>query len=153
MYVVSLSNSCFLLLTSLFKYSWKESACMEFENIKLYNCVMHFLHCQDGTYYLRLASGFVSVSLKGLMLDWNCCLSTNNSTWNWAYLCCNLQPCVFFIVIEIRHWTKASFCDQVDYFHWIVDKIPDLSILNTAGCRYIVPKLYKQYCAICWFKR
>jgi lipopolysaccharide-binding protein len=29
--------------------------------------------------------------------------------------------------------------------HWIVDKIPDQSILNTAGWRYIVPQLYKQY--------
>lgn len=29
--------------------------------------------------------------------------------------------------------------------HWIVDKIPDQSILNTAGWRYIVPQLYKRY--------
>jgi lipopolysaccharide-binding protein len=29
--------------------------------------------------------------------------------------------------------------------HWIVDKMPDQSILNTAGWRYIVPQLYKQY--------
>jgi hypothetical protein len=36
------------------------------------------------------------------------------------------------------------FC-QADYMHWIVDKIPDQSLLNTAGWRYIVPQLYKQY--------
>lgn len=29
--------------------------------------------------------------------------------------------------------------------HWIVDKVPDESLLNTAGWRYIVPKLYKLY--------
>lgn len=29
--------------------------------------------------------------------------------------------------------------------HWIVDKIPDQSILNTAEWRYIIPQLYKQY--------
>ncbi|KAE8125467.1 hypothetical protein FH972_020272 [Carpinus fangiana] len=34
---------------------------------------------------------------------------------------------------------------DADYMHWIVDKIPDQSILNTAGWRYIVPQLYKQY--------
>lgn len=29
--------------------------------------------------------------------------------------------------------------------HWIVDKIPQQSILNTAGWRFIVPQLYKKY--------
>lgn len=28
---------------------------------------------------------------------------------------------------------------------WIVDNVPDKSLLNTSGWRYIVPKLYKQY--------
>lgn len=28
---------------------------------------------------------------------------------------------------------------------WIVDKIPDQSLLNTAGWRFIVPQLYKKY--------
>lgn len=29
--------------------------------------------------------------------------------------------------------------------HWIVDKIPDQSLLNTAGWRFIIPQLYKKY--------
>lgn len=29
--------------------------------------------------------------------------------------------------------------------HWIINKIPDQSLLNTAGWKYIVPQLYKQY--------
>ncbi|MQM00661.1 hypothetical protein Taro_033398 [Colocasia esculenta] len=29
--------------------------------------------------------------------------------------------------------------------HWIVDKVPDQSLLNTAGWRFIVPQLYKKY--------
>lgn len=28
---------------------------------------------------------------------------------------------------------------------WIINKIPDQSLLNTAGWRFIVPQLYKQY--------
>lgn len=28
---------------------------------------------------------------------------------------------------------------------WIVDQIPDQSLLNTAGWRYVVPQLYKQF--------
>ncbi|KAI5674749.1 hypothetical protein M9H77_15113 [Catharanthus roseus] len=34
---------------------------------------------------------------------------------------------------------------EADKMHWIVDKVPDKSLLNTAGWKYIVPQLYKQY--------
>lgn len=29
--------------------------------------------------------------------------------------------------------------------HWIVDKIPDQNLMNTAGWKFIIPQLYKQY--------
>lgn len=29
--------------------------------------------------------------------------------------------------------------------HWTVDKVPDQSLLNTAGWRFIIPQLYKMY--------
>lgn len=29
--------------------------------------------------------------------------------------------------------------------HWIVNKVPDQSLLNTSKWRYVVPQLYKQY--------
>lgn len=29
--------------------------------------------------------------------------------------------------------------------HWIVDKIPEQSLLNTAGWRLIIPQLYRRY--------
>ncbi|KAI4308422.1 hypothetical protein L6164_031500 [Bauhinia variegata] len=31
------------------------------------------------------------------------------------------------------------------FMHWIVDKIPDQSLLNTTGWRFIIPQLYKKY--------
>ncbi|XP_052177996.1 putative BPI/LBP family protein At1g04970 [Diospyros lotus] len=31
------------------------------------------------------------------------------------------------------------------FMQWIVDKIPDQSLLNTAGWRFIIPQLYKKY--------
>lgn len=34
---------------------------------------------------------------------------------------------------------------SVDYMEWIVDKIPDQSLLNTAGWRFIIPQLYRKY--------
>lgn len=29
--------------------------------------------------------------------------------------------------------------------HWIVDKVPEQSLLNTAGWRFIIPQLYRRY--------
>lgn len=29
--------------------------------------------------------------------------------------------------------------------HWIVDKVPEQYLLNTAGWRFIIPQLYKKY--------
>ncbi|KAF3443371.1 hypothetical protein FNV43_RR13053 [Rhamnella rubrinervis] len=34
---------------------------------------------------------------------------------------------------------------NAEFMKWIVDKIPDQSLLNTAGWRFIVPQLYKKY--------
>ncbi|KAL0399172.1 UNVERIFIED_CONTAM: putative BPI/LBP family protein [Sesamum radiatum] len=34
---------------------------------------------------------------------------------------------------------------QASKMQWIVDKLPDQSLLNTAGWRFIIPKLYKMY--------
>ncbi|KAK3014524.1 hypothetical protein RJ639_010074 [Escallonia herrerae] len=34
---------------------------------------------------------------------------------------------------------------DANLMHWIVDKIPDQSLLNTAGWRYVIPQLYKQF--------
>ncbi|PON38722.1 BPI fold-containing family B member [Parasponia andersonii] len=34
---------------------------------------------------------------------------------------------------------------KADYMHWIVDKVPDQSLLNTSKWKYAVPQLYKKY--------
>ncbi|GLT83609.1 hypothetical protein SLE2022_018870 [Rubroshorea leprosula] len=34
---------------------------------------------------------------------------------------------------------------NANYMHWTVDEVPEQSLLNTAGWRYIVPQLYEQY--------
>ncbi|XP_076904712.1 putative BPI/LBP family protein At1g04970 isoform X1 [Bidens hawaiensis] len=31
------------------------------------------------------------------------------------------------------------------FMHWIVDKLPEQSLLNTAGWRFIIPQLYRKY--------
>ncbi|XP_020417130.1 putative BPI/LBP family protein At1g04970 isoform X3 [Prunus persica] len=34
---------------------------------------------------------------------------------------------------------------KANYMQWVINKTPDQSLLNTAGWKYIVPQLYKQY--------
>ncbi|KAJ0965182.1 hypothetical protein J5N97_026320 [Dioscorea zingiberensis] len=34
---------------------------------------------------------------------------------------------------------------QAGLMNWLVDKVPDQSLLNTASWRYLIPKLYKKY--------
>ncbi|CAO2812804.1 unnamed protein product [Amaranthus hypochondriacus] len=34
---------------------------------------------------------------------------------------------------------------EAGYLQWIVDQIPDQALLNTAGWRFIIPRLYKNY--------
>ncbi|KAL6010266.1 hypothetical protein ACLOJK_000697 [Asimina triloba] len=38
-----------------------------------------------------------------------------------------------------------SSCGQAGIMRWIVDKVPDQSLLNTASWKFIVPQLYKKY--------
>ncbi|XP_022716828.1 putative BPI/LBP family protein At1g04970 isoform X2 [Durio zibethinus] len=41
--------------------------------------------------------------------------------------------------------SAASVYFHANYMQWTVDKIPDQSLMNTAGWRFIIPQLYKQY--------
>ncbi|KAG6387458.1 hypothetical protein SASPL_152648 [Salvia splendens] len=41
--------------------------------------------------------------------------------------------------------SASSVYFEARKMHWIVDKVPDQSLLNTAGWRFIIPQLYKRY--------
>ncbi|KAK9285155.1 hypothetical protein L1049_024341 [Liquidambar formosana] len=45
---------------------------------------------------------------------------------------------------DVFNSLSASYFNG-EYMQWIVDKIPDQSLLNTAGWRFIIPQLYKKY--------
>ncbi|CAI0432175.1 unnamed protein product [Linum tenue] len=50
--------------------------------------------------------------------------------------------------IELDEAVFNSACAlyyNAKFMQWIVDKIPDQALLNTAGWRFIAPKLYKKY--------
>lgn len=42
-------------------------------------------------------------------------------------------------------FTLSLFPFQAGSMHWVVDKVPDQSLLNTAGWKFIIPRLYWNY--------
>ncbi|KAG5597919.1 hypothetical protein H5410_039151 [Solanum commersonii] len=41
--------------------------------------------------------------------------------------------------------SASSVYYDANKMHWIVDKVPEQSLLNTAGWRFIIPQLYRRY--------
>ncbi|XP_010270100.1 PREDICTED: putative BPI/LBP family protein At1g04970 isoform X1 [Nelumbo nucifera] len=59
---------------------------------------------------------------------------------------CKDPPKMLEISLDEAVFNSASDAYfNADFMHWIVDKVPDQYLLNTAGWKYIVPQLYKKY--------
>ncbi|MBA0715477.1 hypothetical protein Golax_014370 [Gossypium laxum] len=65
-----------------------------------------------------------------------------------------LQPSVFCIdqskmlgisLDEAVFNSASALYYDAEFMEWIVDKVPDQALLNTAGWRFIIPQLYKKY--------
>jgi lipopolysaccharide-binding protein len=50
---------------------------------------------------------------------------------------------LYHIISRILH--EGLFWLQAGSMHWIVDKVPDQSLLNTASWKFIIPRLYWNY--------
>lgn len=49
------------------------------------------------------------------------------------------------LIDESVFHSASNLYFEAGYLQWIVDKIPDQALLNTAGWRFIIPQLYKKY--------
>ncbi|KAF4368244.1 putative BPI/LBP family protein At1g04970 [Cannabis sativa] len=59
---------------------------------------------------------------------------------------CEDPPKMLGISLDEAVFNSASaLYFNADFMRWIVDKIPDQSLLNTAGWRFIIPQLYRKY--------
>ncbi|CAN1285090.1 Putative BPI/LBP family protein At1g04970 [Linum perenne] len=94
-----------------------------------------------------LTSNSIQFDINGLFMA-----RENQSTSTNYYL--NSQSSVLcsdphrMLGIELDEAVFNSACTlyyDAKFMQWIVDKIPDQSLLNTARWRFIVPKLYKRY--------
>ncbi|XP_054797834.1 putative BPI/LBP family protein At1g04970 [Prosopis cineraria] len=59
--------------------------------------------------------------------------------------CTNSSKMLGIALDEAVFNSASSLFYNAKFMHWVVDKVPDQSILNTAGWRFIVPQLYKKY--------
>lgn len=60
-------------------------------------------------------------------------------------LCTNSSKMLAISLDEAVFNSASSLYYDAKFMHWIVDKIPDQSLLNTAGWRFIIPQLYRKY--------
>ncbi|KAI9177211.1 hypothetical protein LWI28_012378 [Acer negundo] len=81
-------------------------------------------------------------------------LFTASENFLFPYHLKNLQPSVLCpdqskmlgISLDEAVFNSASVLYyDAEFMQWIVDKLPDQSLLNTAGWRFIIPQLYKKY--------
>ncbi|KAK7385816.1 hypothetical protein VNO78_31706 [Psophocarpus tetragonolobus] len=61
------------------------------------------------------------------------------------FLCTNSTKMLGITLDEVVFNSASAVYYDAKFMHWIVDQIPDQSLLNTAGWRFIVPQLYKKY--------
>ncbi|GAV85862.1 LBP_BPI_CETP domain-containing protein/LBP_BPI_CETP_C domain-containing protein [Cephalotus follicularis] len=94
-----------------------------------------------------LSDSSVEFELNGLFSTTDDKLTFNHYTKkSQASVFCQSEPKMVVISLhENVFGSGALLYFKENYLHWIVDKIPDLSILNTAEWRDIVPQLYKLY--------
>ncbi|KAL9244306.1 hypothetical protein vseg_018094 [Gypsophila vaccaria] len=60
-------------------------------------------------------------------------------------LCDDTSKMIGISIDEAVFLSASDLYFEAGYLQWIVDKIPDLHLLNTAGWRFIIPQLYKKY--------
>ncbi|KAF7831707.1 putative BPI/LBP family protein [Senna tora] len=59
--------------------------------------------------------------------------------------CTNSSQMLGIALDEAVFNSASSLFYDAKFMHWVVDKVPDQSLLNTAGWRFVIPQLYKKY--------
>ncbi|KAL8046323.1 hypothetical protein ABFX02_08G170500 [Erythranthe guttata] len=96
-----------------------------------------------------LSNSSVDLEIDGLFSAKNevSLLSTNNRHRfiQDSFSCKEADKMVAISVHEDVLKSASSVYFEASKLHWIVDNVPDQSLLNTAGWRFIIPQLYKKY--------
>ncbi|XP_073221255.1 putative BPI/LBP family protein At1g04970 [Cicer arietinum] len=95
-----------------------------------------------------LSDSSVGFQTNGLFIERNGSLPILNlfhKNTKLPILCTNLSKMLAITLDEAVFNSASALYYDAKFMHWIVDQIPDQSLLNTAGWRFIIPQLYKKY--------
>ncbi|XVF31824.1 hypothetical protein REPUB_Repub17cG0026900 [Reevesia pubescens] len=66
-------------------------------------------------------------------------------TWQPSVFCTDQSKMLGISLDEAVFNSASALYYDAEFLEWIVDKVPDQALLNTAGWRFIIPQLYKKY--------
>ncbi|KAL9316175.1 hypothetical protein ACSQ67_017176 [Phaseolus vulgaris] len=95
-----------------------------------------------------LSDSSVGFETNGLFIERNPSLpilDLYNKILKLPILCTNSSKMMGITLDEAVFNSASALYYDAKFMHWIVDQIPDQSLLNTAGWRFIIPQLYKKY--------
>ncbi|KAK1561067.1 hypothetical protein Q3G72_034038 [Acer saccharum] len=89
--------------------------------------------------------------MLGISLDDAVCNSTSVLYYDLLqkYIICGCLRMTLWDPMRVLKYSLNTFGGpegpKAEFMQWNVDKVPDQSLLNTAGWRFIIPQLYKKY--------
>ncbi|KAB2057350.1 hypothetical protein ES319_A11G162300v1 [Gossypium barbadense] len=96
----------------------------------------------------QLSSSSIEFDINGLFTDGKTVQPVSNHYRQASQpsVFCTDQSKMLGISLDEAVFNSASaLYYDAEFMEWIVDKVPDQALLNTAGWRFIIPQLYKKY--------
>lgn len=92
-----------------------------------------------------LSDTSLGFEINGLFIDSKTDTRSYHNRLQPPVFCSNPSTMVGIALDEAVFRSAFALYYNAMFMHWIVDKIPQQSLLNTAGWRFIIPQLYKNY--------
>ncbi|KAI4305720.1 hypothetical protein L6164_029069 [Bauhinia variegata] len=95
-----------------------------------------------------LSNSSIGFEINGLFMARNVAVPNykyQHKNSKFSVFCPNSSKMLGISLDEAVFNSASALYYDAKFMHWVVDKIPDQSLLNTAGWRFIIPQLYKKY--------
>lgn len=92
-----------------------------------------------------LSDNSLGFEINGLFIESKKDTLSRHNTLQPPVSCSDSSKMVGIALDEAVFESAAALYYNAMFMHWVVDKVPEQSLLNTAGWRFIVPQLYRKY--------
>lgn len=96
----------------------------------------------------QLSSSSIEFDINGLFTDGKTVQPVSNhyrQVFQPSVFCIDQSKMLGISLDEAVFNSASALYYDAEFMEWIVDKVPDQALLNTAGWRFIIPQLYKKY--------